>query len=223
MLRLLRRLKVEMNGAVAGAMERGGIRYGLNYGVSIPTIRDIAGEYGANHSLALLLFAQDVRELKLAALFIDDPAEVTAGQMRLWSRDFNNAEIVEQTAMRLFSKAAPAYDMASEWIMEGDGMLRYAGMLTASGWIRRAGRSAGIHGEALESRVSALMDLACRSITQTSPDALVAAGTVAMMRNAAEISPALKTQVAELAEEYNSSSDSALHRIGAELAWLIEN
>ena len=42
MIRLLKRLKVEMNGAVTGAMQERGIVYPLNYGVSVPTIRGIA-------------------------------------------------------------------------------------------------------------------------------------------------------------------------------------
>ena len=46
MIRLLKRLKVEMNGAVTGAMQERGIVYPLNYGVSVPTIRGIAREYG---------------------------------------------------------------------------------------------------------------------------------------------------------------------------------
>ena len=81
MLQLLKRLKVEMNGAVTGAMQERGIVYPLNYGVSVPTIRDIAKEYCANHSLALLLYQQQLRELKLAALFVDDPASVTVRQV----------------------------------------------------------------------------------------------------------------------------------------------
>ena len=62
MIRLLKRLKVEMNGAVTGAMQERGIVYPLNYGVSVPTIRGIAREYGRSHSHALLLYRQQVRE-----------------------------------------------------------------------------------------------------------------------------------------------------------------
>ena len=58
MIRLLKRLKVEMNGAVTGAMQERGIVYPLNYGVSVPTIRGIARKYGPSHSLALLLYRQ---------------------------------------------------------------------------------------------------------------------------------------------------------------------
>ena len=59
MIRLLGRLKKEMNGAVAEAMQRRGLNYPLNYGVSVPTIRSIAGEYGTSHSLAMLYAGSD--------------------------------------------------------------------------------------------------------------------------------------------------------------------
>ena len=46
MAALLGKLRREMNGAVAESMQRGEGGYGLNYGVSIPTIRAIAATCG---------------------------------------------------------------------------------------------------------------------------------------------------------------------------------
>lgn len=135
---LLRHLKREMNGAVVEAMARRGIVYPVSYGVSIADIRSIAGQYAPDHGLALRLYQSGVRESMLAALFIDDPAEVTAGQMRDWSAKFTNHEIVENTATFLFSKAVPAVEVALEWIGSADRMLCYAGMLTAAGALRVA-------------------------------------------------------------------------------------
>ena len=54
MIRLLGRLKKEMNGAVAEAMQRRGLNYPLNYGVSVPTIRSIARECDVPYSPAML-------------------------------------------------------------------------------------------------------------------------------------------------------------------------
>jgi hypothetical protein len=44
----------------------------------------------------MLLYRQQVRELKLAAAFVDDPQQVTPDQMRLWADGFANTELVEQ-------------------------------------------------------------------------------------------------------------------------------
>lgn len=118
MVALMRRLKVEMNGAVTDAMrEYGGGQqgYGLNYGVSLPTIKDVAREYAPNHELALTLWRQDVRELKLAALFIDEPSAVMAEQMEAWAADWRVSELAEQCAMQLFWRCPAAFRVAVEW------------------------------------------------------------------------------------------------------------
>lgn len=53
----------------------------------------------------MLLYRQQVRELKLAAAFVDDPQQVTPDQMRLWADGFANTELVEQVVYNLFRKA----------------------------------------------------------------------------------------------------------------------
>lgn len=118
MVALMRRLKIEMNGAVTDSMrEYGGGQhgYGLNYGVSLPTIKDVAREYVPDHELALTLWKQDVRELKLAALFIDQPSAVTAAQMKGWAGDWRVPELAEQCAMQLFWRSPAAFDITVDW------------------------------------------------------------------------------------------------------------
>ena len=117
-------------------MQRRGLNYPLNYGVSVPTIRSIAGEYGTSHSLAMLLYRQQVRELKLAAAFVDDPQQVTPDQMRLWADGFANTELVEQVVYNLFRKAPGAERVALEWLDSPKPLLRYAGLLTAASTVR---------------------------------------------------------------------------------------
>lgn len=115
----MRRLKIEMNGAVTDAMRDygGGVQgYGLNYGVSLPTIKDVARESAPDHELALALWRQDVRELKLAALFVDDPAQVTEGQMEAWASGWRVPELAEQCAMQLFWQSPDAFKQAAEWV-----------------------------------------------------------------------------------------------------------
>lgn len=136
MIGLLRRLKVEMNGAVVDAMRSRGLDYPLSYGVSVPTIREIAKAYAPAHAFALFLFRQQVRELKLAAAFVDDPSEVTAAQMREWADGLTNTELVEQVVSALFRHAPDAPDMALEWMGSPEPMKRYAGLLTAASAIR---------------------------------------------------------------------------------------
>ncbi|MDD3107942.1 MAG: DNA alkylation repair protein [Alistipes sp.] len=136
MIQLLRRIKKEMNGAVTEAMEQRGIHYPCNYGVSIPTLQAIARPYGPDHALAQLLYRQQVRELQLAALFIEDPKQITRDQMREWAKEFTQAELVEQTIYHLFRHTPEALEMAQEWIASPTEMLRYAGTLTVASTLK---------------------------------------------------------------------------------------
>ena len=52
MIALLGAMRKQMNGAVADAMRYYGEKYGLNYGVSLPTLRQIANQEQPDHSLA---------------------------------------------------------------------------------------------------------------------------------------------------------------------------
>ena len=59
MVALLGHMRKQMNGAVADAMYYYGARYGLNYGVSLPTVREIASQQGKDHDLALYLYRSE--------------------------------------------------------------------------------------------------------------------------------------------------------------------
>ena len=120
MVEILRLLKPEMNGAVTGEMEKRGVRYGLNYGVAIPVIRRVARQYAPDHALAGYLFRQDVRELKLAAVYIGDPGRTTAEQMEAWADAMPADEIMEHAAMNLFHASPDADTIISIWTTADD-------------------------------------------------------------------------------------------------------
>lgn len=89
---LLLALRREMNGAVAGSMRDGGIEYGLNFGVSVPTIRSVATRYAGDDELASEVWRSNVRELRLAGLFIASPACLAD---EAWSGAVDTMEIAE--------------------------------------------------------------------------------------------------------------------------------
>ncbi|MDE6046038.1 MAG: DNA alkylation repair protein, partial [Alistipes sp.] len=80
MVALLSALRRERNGAVADEMRLFGAPRGLNYGVSLPTVRAIARAEEPDHDFARFLLLQDVRELHLAAFHIARPECLTAGE-----------------------------------------------------------------------------------------------------------------------------------------------
>ena len=131
MAALLGELRREMNGAVAESMQRGEGGYGLNYGVSIPTIRAIAGRVGTDHAFARFLYRQDVRELRMAALTIADPVSVTPDNVDEWFVGRMPEELIEELALRLLSRCGrPVLDtLCGRWLRAGSGAERYAALM----------------------------------------------------------------------------------------------
>ena len=63
-----------MDGQTAQSMRDKGLEYKLNWGASIPMLREKASEIGKNYDLAIELWKADVRECKILATMVM-PAE----------------------------------------------------------------------------------------------------------------------------------------------------
>lgn len=149
MMRLLAAMRRERNGAVADAMCFRGKPYGLNYGVSLPTVRALARAEGCDHGFARYLYAQDVRELKLAACSMADPAVLDVAEAEYWGAGMLNSEMAEELAFALLSRA-PGFDrIYAAWMAPGRSALRrYAALMAAARaprpdvqWLDAAGAS----------------------------------------------------------------------------------
>ncbi len=146
MVALLAKMRRERNGAVADTMRYDGRRYGLNYGVSLPTVRSLARGEGCDGEFARFLYGQDVRELHLAALHIADPDKFTLSDAGLFGGGIYNSEVAEEAAFALLSRVACFPDIFNDWISRADRpLLQYAAMLAAArrgyveeAWIARA-------------------------------------------------------------------------------------
>ena len=109
-----------------------GTPYGLNYGVSLPTLRRIARAEAPDHGFARYLYRQDVRELRLAALHIACPACLTPEEFPAWAAGIVNSEIAEEAAFALLSRAEAFPVLFSAWIASPDALLQYAALLAAA-------------------------------------------------------------------------------------------
>lgn len=132
MVALLGELRRERNGAVADAMRCYGAPYGLNYGVSLPTLRKLARAETPDHDFARYLYLQEVRELRLAALHIACPACFTPEEFPAWAAGIVNSEIAEEAAFALLSRAEAFPALFSAWIASPDALLQYAALLAAA-------------------------------------------------------------------------------------------
>ena len=132
MVALLGELRRERNGAVADAMRCYGAPYGLNYGVSLPTLRKLARAETPDHDFARYLYLQEVRELRLAALHIARPESLTPDEFPAWAAGIVNSEVAEEAAFAFLSRSAALPALFDAWIAAPNPLLRYAALHSAA-------------------------------------------------------------------------------------------
>ena len=91
-----------MDGAVAKSMRDKGLAYKLNWGATLPRLREKADIYGKNYDLAIALWKEDVRECKILATMIMPAEEVLPEVIDIWMEQITSQEIAEQAVFNLF-------------------------------------------------------------------------------------------------------------------------
>ena len=105
-----------MDGAVAQSMREKGLDYHLNWGATLPRLRQKADELGKNYDLAIALWKENVRECKILATMIM-PADVVLPEViDIWMEQTPNSEIAEQAAFNLYQYLPYAPAKAYTWI-----------------------------------------------------------------------------------------------------------
>lgn len=134
MVALLAAMRRQRNGAVADEMRCYGAAYGLNYGVSLPTLRAIARAQTPDHDFARFLFRQDVRELRLAAFHIALPGALTVDDAAFWAEGLSNSELAEEAAFALLSRSAVFPRLFGLWSADDRLFPAYAALMAAARW-----------------------------------------------------------------------------------------
>lgn len=96
-------------------LDRFGIVAPSALGVSMANLQKIAKRLGRDHALAAGLWATGVYEARMLAGLVDDPAQVTPGQMDAWRADFDNWGIVDTICFKLFDQSPHAFAKVGEW------------------------------------------------------------------------------------------------------------
>jgi 3-methyladenine DNA glycosylase AlkD len=94
---------------------RFGIDVSNSLGISMPALRELARETGRDHGLAQELWSSGIREARILAALVDDPASVTEDQMEAWAGEFSSWEVVDACCCNLFDRTGYAYPKAIEW------------------------------------------------------------------------------------------------------------
>ena len=206
MITLLGRVRKQMNGAVSESMANDGENYGLNYGVSIATLREIAATEQPDHDFAKYLYQQQVRELRLIACHLAEPAKVDIHDFPFWSRGIRNAELAEELAFALLSKIYDINSLMGIWTTESNELIAYAALMAAARNVRTTSEVAFIAAE--------------KSVRANPTSRNIAHGVVALMCYIAERDKSVKVGIPTLLE---SMPDCPVKEfIREELEWRLE-
>ena len=105
-----------MDGAVAQSMRDKGLNYHLNWGATLPRLREKADELGKNYDLAIALWKENVRECKILATMIMPADKVLPEVIDIWMEQTPTSEIAEQAAFNLYQYLPYAPEKAYTWI-----------------------------------------------------------------------------------------------------------
>lgn len=105
-----------MDGAVAQSMRDKGLNYHLNWGATLPRLRAMADETGADYDLAIALWKENVRECKILATMLMPADRILPEVVDIWMEQIPSQEIAEQLAFNLWQHLPFAPEKAYQWL-----------------------------------------------------------------------------------------------------------
>ena len=108
--------RLMMDGMVAKSMRDKGLEYKLNWGATLPRLREKADEIGKNYDLAIALWKENVRECKVLATMIMPAERMLPEVADIWMEQTPNLEIAEQAAFNLYQYLPYAPAKAYTWV-----------------------------------------------------------------------------------------------------------
>ena len=116
-----------MDGAVAASMRTKGVDYKLNWGATLPRLREKAEERGKNYDLAIALWKENVRECKILATMIMPAEKVLPEVIDIWMEQTPTQEIAEQAAFNLYQYLPYAPEKAYTWMASSEPLYQLCG------------------------------------------------------------------------------------------------
>ena len=128
-----------MDGATALSMRQKGLDYKLNWGATLPRLREMADSLAADitatdaqpdealRRIAVELWKLDVRECKILATMLMPPTQMLPEVCDIWMEQTPTVEIAEQAAFNLYQHLPFAATKAFEWLASADELPQLCG------------------------------------------------------------------------------------------------
>jgi 3-methyladenine DNA glycosylase AlkD len=131
---ILAELRAQADPRDAAGQRRYGIApRGEHLGIRAPVLREIARRHRRDHALALELWDSGVHEGHILAALVDDPRQVTAGQMEKWARECDNWAATDACCTVLFDRTPLAIGKAHAWSARRAEFVKRCGFVLMAG------------------------------------------------------------------------------------------
>lgn len=144
--------RLYMNGIVSQSMRNKGAEYRVNFGLTLPLLRRIAGQVPSSVEIAEALWQdKGVRESLLLAPMLYPTAECTLSVALRWGKEIPNTEVADFCCKFFFSQLSFAPQLVVEWIESESDLQQYTGFRLAysllasgvdAGWLHRVATKA---------------------------------------------------------------------------------
>lgn len=111
-----RSFRLRMNGDASRSMREKGVDYKLNWGISLPELKQMAKDYGKDYTLAVELWKEPIRECKILATLIMPDDQMSPELVDVWMEQATTQELAEMLAHNLLQHLDFAPALAFEWI-----------------------------------------------------------------------------------------------------------
>ncbi len=115
-LDIKKELRASMNGILSRRMREAGLPFKLIFGVELPRLQSIAGEFPRGAELSGKLWNQDIRETRLLAIMLMPPEAFTPDVANAWAEAMVSAEEAQIMAMKLMPHAPHAKTTSMAWL-----------------------------------------------------------------------------------------------------------
>ncbi|SEE04030.1 DNA alkylation repair protein [Prevotella sp. lc2012] len=116
-----------MDGMVSKSMRGKGVTYKLNWGATIPRLKEMADGLGKNYDLAIALWKENVRECKILATMVMPAEQMLPEVVDIWMEQTDTQEIAEQAAFNLYQYLPCAPEKAYTWMASGKELFQLCG------------------------------------------------------------------------------------------------
>ena len=129
---ILARLRSMADPKLLKQEKRLGIDVSQGLGISIWDLRKVAKELGKDQALAEALWQTGIREARLLAGYVADPATISEPTIEAWVADFNSWDIVDQVADVIWLSPY-GVKKAAEWSRRPEEFVKRAGFVIMAG------------------------------------------------------------------------------------------